>query len=138
MHLLWFPHCVIRALTNKSKKMREIILIKIRKEIWCVFVCACVWVCARLGVSLSSVTAAVSPSLISVIAICPDDCWLSQCAARLNGQYHKCARGNHFTRINTHIYNYFVLYAVCLSQHIWRIERDIHMLIAKLLLMRNF
>ena len=32
MHLLWFPHCVIRALTNKSKNMREIFLIKSAKK----------------------------------------------------------------------------------------------------------
>ena len=36
-----------------------------------------------------------------------------QCAARLNGQYHKCARGNHFTRINTHIHVIILCFMQC-------------------------
>ena len=122
MHLLWFPHCVIRALTNKSKNMREIFLIKSAKK----FGASrrlCVWLGSSLlrSVPYHRVTTSRRRLWFDVYYCNLPGHWLSvtliSCATRLWTILQMRTHGQSHYALNfkSHIGNYFnrVLYAVC-------------------------
>ena len=101
MHLLWFPHCVIRALTNKSKKnagnysdknpQRNLVRLRL-----------CVGVCETWRFPFFRHCRRVTASDFCYCNL-PGRLLVVQCAARLNGHITN-AHGAITLRALIHIY----------------------------------